>query len=201
MATPERDLHSRIVAWAKIILPLAALVILSTLFLFARTIDPEDAIPYAEVDVAERIREPRLTAPTYSGVTSDGSAVSFQAAEARPTDANGAATAEAMEVRLDVPDGGRADLRAAYGAYNAEAGVLTLEGGVTLTTSTGYAVQTEAIEVLLDRTGLMARSQVAADAPMGRITASGMTLQPTTTAGEYVMVFSGRVRLTYLPAP
>ncbi len=201
MATMERDLHSRIVAWAKIILPLAALVILSTLFLFARAIDPEDAIPYAEVDVAERIREPRLTAPTYSGVTSDGSALTFQALEARPATDTGPARAEVMQVRVTTPDGGQADLSAAFGTLNTDAGLLTLAGGVTLTTSTGYRVETEALEARLDRTGLMARSDIRATAPMGQITAAGMTLQPVPDTGEYVMIFNGRVRLTYTPIP
>jgi lipopolysaccharide export system protein LptC len=201
MATMERDLHSRIVAWAKVILPLAALGILSTLFLFARTIDPEDAIPYAEVDVAERIREPRLTAPTYSGVTSDGAALTFQATEARPASEGNPARAEVMQVRVQTPDGGQADLSAAFGTLNTEAGLLTLAGGVTLTTSTGYRVETEALEARLDRTGLMARSDVRATAPMGQITASGLTLQPVPDTGEYVLTFSGRVRLTYTPTP
>jgi lipopolysaccharide export system protein LptC len=201
MATMERDLHSRIVAWAKIILPLAALVILSTLFLFARTIDPEDAIPYAEVDVAERIREPRLTAPTYSGVTKDGAALSFQASEARPATDTSPARAEVMELRLTTPDGAQADLSAAFGTLNTADGLLTLAGGVTLTTSTGYRVETEAIEARLDRTGLMARSDIRATAPMGQITAAGLTLQPVPDTGEYVLNFSGRVRLTYVPTP
>ena len=199
MATLERDLHSRIVAWAKVILPLAALVILSTLFLFARAIDPNDAIPYAEVDVAERIREPRLTAPTYSAVTADGAALTFQASEARPASDGGPARAEVMDVRLVTPDGGQADLSAAFGTLNTEAGLLTLAGGVTLTTSTGYRLQTEALEARLDRTGLMARSSIRAAAPMGQITAAGMTLQPVPDTDEYVMVFTGRVRLTYIP--
>jgi lipopolysaccharide export system protein LptC len=201
MAVLERDLHSRIVAWAKVILPLAALGILSTLFLFARAIDPEDAIPYAEVDVEERIREPRLTAPTYSGVTSDGAAVTFQAFEARPATGTDPARAEEMQVRVTTPDGGQADLSAAFGTLNTEAGLLTLAGGVTLTTSTGYKVETEALEARLDRTGLMARSDIRATAPMGQITATGMTLQPVPDTGEYVMIFNGRVRLTYTPTP
>ena len=201
MATLERDLHSRIVAFAKVILPLAALVILSTLFLFARSIDPEDAIPYAEVDVAERIREPRLTAPTYSGVTSDGSAVTFQAVEARPANADAPARAEEMQVRLTTPDGAQADLSAAFGTLNTKVGLLTLAGGVTLVTSTGYRIETEALEARLDRTGLMARSDIRATAPMGQITASGLTLQPVPDTDQYVMVFNGRVRLTYTPAP
>lgn len=201
MATLERDLHSRVVAWAKVILPLVALVILSTLFLFARVIDPEDAIPYAEVDVADRIREPRLTAPTYSGVTSDGSAITFQAAEARPASDGGPARADQMSVRVSTPDGGQADLSAAFGTLNTEAALLTLAGGVTLTTSTGYRIETEAVEARLDRTGLMARSDILAQAPAGQITAAGMTLQPVPDTDEYVIVFLGRVRLTYLPVP
>ena len=78
------NLRSNVVAWLKIVLPLAALAAMSTLFLLSRTIDPADAIPYATVDVEDRIREPRMTAPTYSGVTSDGAALTLTADEARP---------------------------------------------------------------------------------------------------------------------
>ncbi len=53
-------------------MPLAALAILSTLFLVARTIDPSDAIKFTDLDVEDRLRDPRMTAPTYAGVTSDG---------------------------------------------------------------------------------------------------------------------------------
>ena len=40
---------------------LSALAILSTLFLVADQIDPEDALPFAEVDVEDLAREPRMT--------------------------------------------------------------------------------------------------------------------------------------------
>ena len=38
-------MRSRIVAWLRVLLPLAALAILSTLFLLGRKPDPDDAIP------------------------------------------------------------------------------------------------------------------------------------------------------------
>ena len=57
------DRHTRVVGWLKLALPLAALVILSTLFLVADRIDPEDALPYAKVDVEGLARAPRMTAP------------------------------------------------------------------------------------------------------------------------------------------
>ena len=60
----QTNLHSTVVAWLKVALALIALAMLSTLFLFSDKIDPSDAIPFAEVDIADRIREPRLTMPT-----------------------------------------------------------------------------------------------------------------------------------------
>ncbi|MGB4909398.1 MAG: hypothetical protein WBP15_12770, partial [Tabrizicola sp.] len=78
------DRHTRLVGWLKVALPLTALAILSTLFLVARRIDPEAALPYAEVDVEDLAREPRMTAPTYAGTTEDGAALTLSADEARP---------------------------------------------------------------------------------------------------------------------
>jgi lipopolysaccharide export system protein LptC len=201
MATMDRDLHSRVVAWAKILLPLAALALLSTLFLFARAIDPEDAIPYATVDVEDRIREPRMTAPTYSGVTSDGASLSVRAAEARPGRSDGATTAQALTARLETPDGALTDLAAASGALDDGAGILSLMGDVRMTTSTGYTVESQAMTARLDRTGLASPGAVRATGPVGTITATGMSLEQTDTPGDYVLVFKGRVRLIYTPEP
>ena len=71
--SPHRDnLHSRLVAILKVTLPLLALVILSTLFLISRKINPEDAIPYADVDIEDRLRDPKMTGASLSGMTPDG---------------------------------------------------------------------------------------------------------------------------------
>ena len=193
-----RDTHSRVVALAKIALPLLALAILSTLFLFARTIDPDDAIPYAEVDVTERAREPRLTAPTYAGVTSDGAALTLQAAEARP-DAGTGATAQTLTARLDTPDGARTDLSAARMTFDDTAGLMTMDGGVTIATTAGYTITTDALTARLDRTSLTAPGPVQANAPAGTITAEGMTLTQGADPATYVLVFKGRVKLLYQP--
>ena len=51
------NLHSRLVFWLKIALPLVALALLATLFLFGRPIRPEDAIPYASTDITDRAKD------------------------------------------------------------------------------------------------------------------------------------------------
>ncbi|MGQ0566917.1 MAG: hypothetical protein ACT4OK_17890 [Gemmobacter sp.] len=199
MATRD-NFHSTLVAWLKVLLPLAALGILSTLFLVSRTIDPEDAIPFAEVDVADRIREPRLTAPTWAGVTEDGAALTVTAAEARPADTGTNASATALRAELDMPGGGRADLQAATGRLDVAAGRLFVEGGVVITTSTGYTLRTEVLEAALDRTGLTAPGALAGSGPGGDLSAGAMTLTATgSTPERYVMVFTGGVRLLYQP--
>jgi lipopolysaccharide export system protein LptC len=195
------DFHSTAVAWLKIALPLLALAILSTLFLVARTVDPSDAIPFAEVDVEDRIREPRLTQPTWAGVTDDGAALTITAADARPEQAQGnGASATQLVVDLQSPDGGRARLIAAQGVLEADKDVLTLSGGVDLTTSTCYAVTTQAMTAALDRTSIVSRTAVAGTGPAGRINAGAMQITAVADApGQYLLVFNEGVRLLYQP--
>ena len=194
------DRHTRVVGWLKVVLPLAALAILSTLFLVARRIDPEDALPYAEVDVEDLAREPRMTAPTYAGTTEDGAALTLSADEARPAAEGQAARAAGLRLDLATPDGGRTELLAAEARMDDSSRQVVLSGGVTVTTSTGYRLETAEIEAKLDRTGLESRSAVVATGPAGEIRADGMSLsQDNRTPGSYVLVFKGGVRLVYQP--
>ena len=194
------DRHTRVVAWLKVALPLTALVILSTLFLVARRIDPEAALPYAEVDVEDLAREPRMTAPTYAGTTSDGSALTLSADEARPASEGSAARAAGLRLDLATPDGGKTELLAAEARMDDTAQELVLSGGVTLETSTGYRLETAEVAARLDRTGLESRAPVKATGPAGEITAEGLVLgQDNRTPGAYVLVFKGNVRLIYQP--
>ncbi|QCO55633.1 hypothetical protein EOK75_07710 [Pseudorhodobacter turbinis] len=196
------NFHSTAVAWLKVALPLLALAILSTLFLVARTVDPADAIPFAEVDIAERVREPRLTQPTWAGVTDDGAALTIAADEARPQQGGTAgASANALVLDLLTPDGGRAKLVAGRGMLDTDQGVLLVDGGVTVTTSTGYEVTTDAMRAALDRTSLISETNVSGTAPAGQITAGAMEIsQQPDTPGQYLLVFKDGVRLLYTPS-
>lgn len=194
------DRHTRVVGWLKVALPLAALAILSTLFLVARRIDPEAALPYAEVDVEDLAREPRMTAPTYAGTTEDGSALTLSADEARPAAEGQPAQAAGLRLDLATPDGGRTELVAAEARMDDSSRQVVLSGGVMLTTSTGYRLETAEVAAKLDRTGLESRAPVKATGPAGEITAEGMVLsQDNRTPGAYVLVFKGGVRLVYQP--
>lgn len=195
---PADNLHSRVVAVLKIALPLIALGILSSLFLLSGRIDPEDAIPYAEVDVAARLREPRMTDAGFAGVTADGASLTLNAAEARPGADGG--SAKIVLGTLETSDGGKTELAAASVQMDATARMIELSGGVEMRSSSGYVISAPGMGVATDRTFAQSRGEVSAVGPMGQLTADHMDLSAQEgVADSYVLVFNGKVRLLYQP--
>ncbi|MDR0810326.1 MAG: hypothetical protein LBE86_14570 [Gemmobacter sp.] len=192
------DGHSRLVGWLKVALPLAALALLSTLFLVSRSINPGDAIPFSEVDIADRLREPRMTEPAFAGVTEDGATITLTADEMRPGQGRGAA-AQTLRARIETPDGGDAALSAGSVTVDEGGRVLVLGEGVLVSTSTGYEFRTEAMSLALDRTGARSAGGIEGFGPPGRLTAGGAEITRAGEAGDYVLVFNNGVRLIYQP--
>lgn len=197
----DADFHTRMIGWLKVILPLTALVILSTLFLVARTINPDDALPYADVDVEERLREPRMTAPTFATITDDGAALTVSADEARPAAADGAGpSASALNGLLETPDGGTTTLVAGAGRMDPAARQILLSDGVTVSSSTGWTVVGDRLTADMDTTDIALPDPVTATGPAGVVTADTMRLtQDARHTGAYVLVFNGTVKLIYTP--
>jgi lipopolysaccharide export system protein LptC len=194
------DRHTQVVGWLKVALPLLALAVLATLFLLADQIDPDAALPYAEVDVVDRAREPRMTAPSYAGTTSDGASLTLTADEARPETPDAPAAAEGIVLKLETPDGGRTELRSATAEIDQAQRQLILSGGVTVVTGTGYRMETPEVLARMDRTGLESRGAVSATGPVGDLEAGGMVLtQDPQIPDSYVVVFNQGVRLVYRP--
>ncbi|MEL7087874.1 MAG: hypothetical protein AAGL98_05440, partial [Planctomycetota bacterium] len=59
--------YSRFVAWAKIILPLVALGLLSTMFLVSRDSDPAATIRIGEQEARGLAQEDGMSAPRFAG--------------------------------------------------------------------------------------------------------------------------------------
>lgn len=194
--------RTRIVRWLRILLPLAALCLLSTLFLFSRESQTESQIPYAEVDAEAMARDPRVIAPQYAGVTADGAQLALTAAEVAPREGG-----TASDLRLDWrrPDGLSADVIAPQASV--EDGTISLRGGVRMTTSSGWTIDAQGIDAAMDRSHLAAGEGISAQAPFGTLTAGQMELVPDVPGGGQAPVegapsilnFSGGVRLIYQP--
>lgn len=196
----RRDRHTRRVVWLKVALPLVALAVLSTLFLLADRIDPDDALSTAEVDVEGLARQPRITAPTYAGTTSDGAALTLSADAAQLETETTPGKVQQLKLRLDTPDGATTEASAGQAELDPETREVVLSGGVVATTSTGYRVETDEMVSSLDLSSLHSRAEVTATGPAGTLEAGAMSLrQDATTPGAYLLVFNQGVRLVYLP--
>ncbi|MDB6177217.1 hypothetical protein PAF17_06810 [Paracoccus sp. Z330] len=196
--------RTRIVRWLRVLLPLVALAILSTMFLFSRRPDGDSRIPYAEVDAQQMAREPRIVAPEFAGVTGDGAEVTLRAMDATP--ASDERDAALQQVVLDWvrPDG----LAAHLTAPNAGVGeaLIALSGGVQMSLSSGWTLSAPEVEAATDRSHLGASNGVVATGPFGKITSEDMELHTKPTEGgaataenPAVLSFSGGVRLLYQP--
>ncbi|WP_108483743.1 hypothetical protein [Oceaniglobus ichthyenteri] len=196
--------YSRLVAWLKVILPLTALAILSTLFLVSKKADPTRAIPYSEVEVAAILREQRIDRPDYSGVTRDGTAITMAATSARP-ETTDSVSAEQLRLRLETRDGGILDLTAGTGLVDTGRQQADLTDGVKILTSTGYAIETQGVSARLDITDVFSEGEISAQGPMGQLNAGQMQLKQHPAPGSaedgpsYVLVFNQGVRLIYQP--
>lgn len=190
--------HSRLVSLLKVGLPLTALALLSTVFLLARTLNPEDALPWATVDIEELLRDPRLTAPEYAGVTEEGDELLFTAARAWPGAETGARAAEPV-LRLISPNGTETRAVSETARIEPTSRELSLQNAVHLTTAGGYVMTTEKLDVKLDRSTITAPGEIRAEAPGTTLQAGNMRITRTGASGGEVVVFKGGVRLLYQP--
>jgi lipopolysaccharide export system protein LptC len=200
MAADNR--YSLLVTWLKIVLPLVALAILSSIFLISQRIDPGATQPAAGTDLADRLREPRLTSPVFSGVTSDGAAVTVTAADMRPLPGSlTEGTARTLTVQVETPGGGLATLAAPDGRLDTAAQTVALSGGVTIVTDDGYSLSAPEMAGSLPGSELEATGGVTGESPFGTIWSDRMRITRNPARPEtHIVDFIGAVRLLYLPA-
>lgn len=197
---PRHDIRSRIVNWLKILLPLTALGLLSTLFLVSRTIDTSQSIPIGRADLETRTGNQQITAPTFSGVTDEGHALSFIATSARLDPAQAERVlADALSARIDMVNGGEIVITSQSGDVNDASGLAVLTGDVVLTSTTGYRIMTEQLETQMRELGAETAGHITGDGPPGRLDAGKMLMTTDGQSGDVHLLFTNGVKLVYTP--
>ena len=198
MATPD-NFHSQLVGWSKIILPLCALGLLSTLFLFARSNRNAADIPFAEI--AALAQDQRINAPRFSGVADDGSiiAISAQSAKIDP-DATDRLNIAMLKLVVNAPDGSELRVTAVEGEVDGGAKIAQLKGLARLETSNGYSMETNGLAANLETGVVGSDGALEVHAPFGEITAGRVTFQSADDNSGHQMLFTEGVRLVYTPS-
>ena len=192
------DRYSRLVAWLKVLLPLTALGLLSTLFLLSRNIDPMAAIPFAETEIAERLKGQQITAPFFSGTTSAGDRVTVSAGK-MATRSGSNNEASDLSAQIDLASGTRVVLFSDTGAFDMLGGETMLSGDVVITTSTGYKLTSDALRTNFDTLSVESPGPVMGSGPFGTLNAGRMQLQRVEGNENAQLIFTNGVKLIYDP--
>ncbi|MBD3665303.1 hypothetical protein H9Q16_15310 [Sulfitobacter sp. TSTF-M16] len=194
------DRYSRLISWLKVVFPLTALAILSTLFLLSRSNDPETVIPFADKEIQDRLRDQQVTGPFFTGTTADGDKVSFSAEKLTTpqgeTDAN-----EAQQIRsvLELAEGSVVTLEANRASFHIVDDMARLQDKVVISTSGGYRLASDMLETKMSVLALTSPGPVEGIAPAGTLSAGSMTLFPRDGTKAPQLVFTNGVKLIYTP--
>ncbi|MBE1297570.1 MAG: hypothetical protein GJ678_15320 [Rhodobacteraceae bacterium] len=195
------DRYSRTVAYLKVLLPLTALALLSTLFLISRGIDTEAVIPFAQKEIEERMRGQQVTAPFFSGTTSQGDQIMVTASTARPGSSSGSgATANDLQAEIRMATGGQMTLASERGSVYPDQDRALFKGNVILTSSDGLVVETEELESALSAVSAESPGPVRATGPLGVLTAGQMLVRAESEGAPVQLLFKNRVKLVYDPS-
>lgn len=194
------NLYSQFVSWSKILLPLAGIALLSTMFLFARNRAPDPTIPYAEIE--EIARDARISDPRFSGVAADGSSIAITAHDIRP-DAEQPDAFYVTEIRADIAavDGSAILITAGAGRLDSRAQMAQMTGLARLTSSSGYVMETDGLLANLETGEITSLGSLEVHAPFGELTAGGLEVSLSPDGTGQRMVFKDGVRLLYTPQP
>ncbi|MEL6958434.1 MAG: hypothetical protein AAGL89_05715 [Pseudomonadota bacterium] len=187
--------YSRLVGFLKITLPLAALALMSTIFLFARAPSTDTSIPYA--DIEDIAREPRLSEPQVSGVAEDGSVVEVTAQTARPTEDG--LTIEGLRTAIEAVDGTLIHITAGTGEIDNATRIVTLSGLARIETSNGFEMETMGLTADIATGTILTDGALEVQAPFGTLTAGQLRIETPSAEQGQVMLFQNGVRLIYLP--
>jgi lipopolysaccharide export system protein LptC len=191
-------MYSRLIAWLKILLPLGALALLSTIFLYSRGPDPIATIPVLTGGADPTLTE-QIGSPFYAGTTENGQGLTLAARQARFSDPDNAGLiADDLRAVIDIRDGNRIVIDATVGQMD-EGDRLRLRDGVVLDSSSGYTVRTDGLDAEIDRVAIESTSDVEAVGPGLTLSAGKLRVEENATTQDIQLLFTDGVKLIYIP--
>lgn len=193
------DRYSRMVALLKVLLPLAALALLSTLFLVSGGRNTETEIPFAEAELEERTRGQQVTQPFFSGTSARGDQIMVTAARARPGSSGEPADAEELSARIRMADGSLITMRSDAGQIAFGRDLVSFIGNVEVTSSVGMTVLSDRLNSTLNGVVGDSPGPITGTGAIGDFSAGSMHFQAKNEGGPIHMVFNKGVKLIYVP--
>lgn len=194
--------YSRSIKWLKVLLPLAALVLISAVFLIDRW---DDESLFSSEELAALGAGMQLENPRFTGTTEAGNPFVLTARRANPDGPSPEIiTLDEPRGEMDLRDGRILNGRSKNGVMKRSADELTLTGNVVITTSDGYRADMEKLVIDIDRKSAIAPVPVTGFGPSGSIAAGSFRAdRPVDRQGreakDMVLWFENRVRVIFIP--
>jgi lipopolysaccharide export system protein LptC len=188
--------YSRMVATAKIVMPLIALALMSTVFLVQTTDNFSSEISFSEADFSFedglRLSEPRL-----SGSSRRGDVFRIEAVSAIPENASATeVTLNEASGRFELINGQIIDLTTQEALVFTSAQRIEIRVPVSFKTSDGYFGTAQNLYGDIASGRFESRGAVKAEGPLGQISADRFNLVPVDSSKEqHVVTFEGNVRV------
>ena len=193
---PQGATYSRIVTFSKLILPLAALVVLSLMFLFSGRPDPNQALPLATQSADGQLGQQGMTNPRFAMVTGSGRELELIASSAEPIDPDtNQIFVTGVTAEITRLTGARDQITADQALWNSQTSDTLLTGNIVATTPEGYRLDTEELSINALSGDIIAPAAVLITSDGIRLEAGQMAI--TGPSDHQVVHFHGGVRLLY----
>jgi len=190
------DSYSRLIGWLKILLPLSALGLLSTIFLVSEKTNPIASIPFTKNDIEDRLYGQQVTEPFFSGTTREGDQLTFSASAVQLGQGLDNRTDD-LSVQIKLASGTSVFLSSNIGKFDIKKSLLTLQGDVVISTSTGYVITTDKLITDLDEFSIETTSAISGKSPIGTLNAGKMRLDRILNTENVHLNFTNGVKLLY----
>jgi len=192
------DSYSAFVVWVKTLLPIVALGLLSTIFLFSGKVDVTQSLPYAKLNIAEIVREQRITKPYFSGVSDNGTEITLSAAYASSDKQDSdILNITDLSIILTSENAKTVRITAGLGVLDAAKQKAIVSRNVYLTAMPGFWLKTNGLTVDLKQGVATADTVFQSITALGTIDAGNMLVKMI--ADDQQIVFTNGVRLIYYP--
>lgn len=190
--------YTRVIRGLKVVLPLLALVLLSTMFMISRTTDPTAAIALSDRAFRDRIDNQQLTGPQYAGNTSSGQPLTVTAEAARPDpEVDGKTYGQEVNALIRLENGEDMTITADTGVVDEASDTVILSGDVNIVTTDGYNMRTSQLTTRISQIQGESAGAVTGFGPPGTLDAGKMAVRSDPESGNVHLLFTQGVHLVY----
>jgi lipopolysaccharide export system protein LptC len=186
------------VAWLKILLPLIALGVLGTVFLFNGKENFEPRFTFSRADIETLEEGSFIKKPQINGITQNGEPFHLLADEIRPLAADSALVVITnLDLEFRFSNEAWAKITTSSALMDVAAQTVWFESGGQLETSDGNMAEVETLHLLMI-SGELQGTGIVADGPLGQVSAENFRIESNSSENR-VLWFENNVRMLYDP--